>query len=82
MKIIMDSMESDTFYGDFIAKVIWRLFGNFIHSPSLSMLSLQNLHANHYGNQIYLVLCIKILDKLHNFLLWKNTAELLEKLRL
>ena len=24
-------MESDTFYGDFIVKLIWRLSGNLIH---------------------------------------------------
>ena len=24
-------MESDTFYGDFMVKLIWRLFGNLIY---------------------------------------------------
>ena len=27
----IDSMDSDTFYGDFVIKLIWRLPGNLIH---------------------------------------------------
>ena len=38
-------MESDTFYGDFMAKLIWRLSGNMIHHV-FSMKTTDNLYTN------------------------------------
>ena len=38
-------MESDTFYEDFVIKIIWRLSGNFIYHVS-SMKTPNNLQTN------------------------------------
>ena len=38
-------MESDTFYGDFMVKSIWRLFGNLVYHV-FSMKTSDNLQNN------------------------------------
>ena len=62
-------MESDTFYRDFMVKLVWRLSRDSMKSDAFNGDFMVTLVLRLFDNLIYHVFSIKVKtpDKLHNF---------------